>query len=481
MIEEGDIFGDGVNIAARLESIAQPGGICISDDTYRQIRGKLDVNFQDSGEQELKNIARPVRVYQLRPDSPTSAGKTATGGLALPDKPSITVLAFQNLSGDPEQEFFADGIAEEIITALSKAHWLFVIARNSSFTYKGKSVDVRQLGRELGVRYVLEGSVRKAGNRVRIIAQLIDATTGHHVWADRYDRALEDIFAVQDEITHSIIGAIAPGIVAAEIQRAHGKDIAELGDWERVMRAHWHVRQLTREDCLNAFRLMDEVLHRDPKNAMALADLAFNWHFAAIFGWTSKPFPEAMEQMGDAGRRAVAADDQDATAHTSLAVYELFSNRHDDAIRRLHRAIALDPNSSFARGYLGVAYSFGGEPDRSLPAIEEAMRLSPRDYLMVIWHTVNAWSHLHAEHYAEAMNCANKAIEFNPNFPDSYWTLAAAAAHLGRMSEARAALAGFVQLLPGLTLGDPRLIRPFRRPTDCERVLSGLRKAGLLD
>ena len=477
MIEEGDIFGDGVNIAARLESIAQPGGICISDDTYRQIRGKLDVNFQDSGEQELKNIARPVRVYQLRPDSPTSAGKMSADGLALPDKPSIAVLAFQNLSGDPEQEFFADGIAEEIITALSKAHWLFVIARNSSFTYKGKSVDVRQLGRELGVRYVLEGSVRKAGNRVRITAQLIDAADGHQVWADRYDRALEDIFAVQDEITHSIIGAIAPGIVAAEIQRVQRKDAAELGQWERVMRAHWHVRQLKREDCLEAFRMIDEVLQRDPKNAMALADLAFNWHWAALFGWTTEP--EAMERMADAGRRAVAADDQDAMAHTSLAVYELFSNRHDDAIRRLHRAIALDPNSSFARGYLGVAYSFGGEPDRSLAALEEAIRLSPRDYLMVIWYTASAWSHLHAERFAEAVHCAKQAIEFNPAFPDPYGVLTASAAHLESMAEARAGLDSLVRLLPGLTLGDPRLVRPFRRPEDRERFLSGLRKAGL--
>ncbi len=217
MIEDEDIFGDGVNIAARLEGIAQPGGICISDDAYRQVRGKIDVSFQDSGEQELKNIARPVRVYQVRPEAPAAASKPAAGGLALPDKPSIAVLAFQNMSGDTEQEFFADGIAEDIITALSKAHWLFVIARNSSFSYKGKSVDVREVGRDLGVRYVLEGSVRKAGNRVRITAQLVDATSGHHVWAERYDRALEDIFAVQDEITRSIIGAIAPGIVAAEI------------------------------------------------------------------------------------------------------------------------------------------------------------------------------------------------------------------------------------------------------------------------
>lgn len=480
MIEEDDIFGDGVNIAARLESIAQPGGICISDDAYRQMRGKIDVNFQDSGEQELKNIARPVRVYQLRPEATTAAAKPARG-LALPDKPSIAVLAFQNMSGDVEQEFFADGIAEDIITALSKARWLFVIARNSSFSYKGKSVDVREVGRDLGVRYVLEGSVRKAGNRVRITAQLIDATSGHHVWAERYDRALEDIFAVQDEITRSIIGAIAPGIVAAEIQRTHGKDAAELGQWERVMRAHWHVWRFTREDCLEAFHLIEEALKSDPKNPLALADLSFNWHFGGLFGWTREPTAEAMEKGGEAARRAIAAEDSDAMAQTALAVYELFYNRHDDAIVRITRATELDPNSSLARGYLGTALSFGGEPDRSIAAIEEAKRLSPRDYLRVIWHTVAAWSHLHAERFAEAIACAKQAIEVNPAFPDSHGILAAAAAHLGHAVDAQAGLAGFVQLLPGLTLRDPRLIRPFRRAVDRERFLNGLRKAGLPD
>ena len=480
MIEDDDIFGDGVNIAARLESIAQPGGICISDDAYRQVRGKVDVNFQDSGEQELKNIARPVRVYQLRPEAATAAAEPASG-LALPDKPSIAVLAFQNMSGDVEQEFFADGIAEDIITALSKAHWLFVIARNSSFSYKGKSVDVREVGRDLGVRYVLEGSVRKAGNRVRITAQLIDATSGHHVWAERYDRALEDIFAVQDEITRSIIGAIAPGIVAAEIQRTRGKEAAQLGQWERVMRAHWHVWRFTREDCREAFRLTDEILRRDPNNALALADLSFNWHFGGVFGWTTEPIANAMEKSGDAARRAVAAEDRDATAQAALAVYEVFSNRHDDAIKRLMRAIELDPNSSLARGQLGVALSFGGEPDRSIAALEDAKRLSPRDYLMVIWHAVDAWSHLHAERFADAMACAKQAIEFNPAFPDSHGILAAAAAHLGQMTEAQAGLAEFVRLLPELTLSDPRLIRPFRRPADRERFLAGLRKAGLAE
>jgi adenylate cyclase len=301
IIEDGDIFGEGVNIAARLENIAQPGGICISDDAYRQVRGKLEVNFQDSGEQELKNIARPVRVYQLRPGASTG-DKLSAGGLALPDKPSIAVLAFQNMGGDTEHEFFADGIAEDIITALSKSHWLFVIARNSSFTYKGKSVDVRQVGRELGVRYVLEGSVRKSANRVRITAQLVDATTGHHVWADRYDRSLEDIFVVQDEITHSIIGAIAPGIVAAEIRRTQGKDAAELGQWERTVRAHWHAHRFTREDCHEAFHLLGEVLQRDPNNALALADLAFNWHMGGFFGWIDEPIPVAMERVSEAAR-----------------------------------------------------------------------------------------------------------------------------------------------------------------------------------
>lgn len=479
IIEDDDIFGDGVNIAARLEGIAQPGGICISDDTHRQIRDKLDATFQDSGEQELKNIARPVRVYQLRPDSPEPARNTFRSGLVLPDKPSIAVLAFQNMSGDAEQEFFADGIAEDIITALSKLRWLFVIARNSSFTYKGKSVDVRQVGRDLGVRYVLEGSVRKAGNRVRITAQLIDAATGHHVWADRYERALEDIFAVQDEITHSIIGAIAPGIVAAEIQRTQGKDAAELGQWERVMRAHWHVQRFTRDDCLEAIRLLQELLQHDPHNALALADLAYNWHMGGFFGWTKEAVPEAMAKMGLAARRAVACDHQDATAQTALGLYELFTSLHDQAIRRLTRATELDPNSSFARGNLGVAYAFAGETDAAIAALEEATRLSPRDYLAVIWHTASAWAYLNASRFAESMESARKAIESNPNFPDSHGTLAAAAAHLGRTPEARAGLDGYARLLPGLTLDDPRLIRPFRRPPDQERFLEGLRKAGL--
>jgi adenylate cyclase len=489
--QDGDLMGDGVNIAARLEGIALPGAICISEDAYRQVKARLDMAVSDLGATRLKNIADPIRVYslqvgvaaetkptlQIEPDLPPAPPVA----LALPDKPSIAVLAFHNMSGDIDQEFFADGIAEDIITALSKARWLFVVARNSSFTYKGKSTDMRQVGRELGVRYIVEGSVRKSGNRVRITAQLIDANGGHHVWAERYDRALEDIFAVQDEITQNITGAIAPGIVAAEIERTQGRSVTELGQWERVMRAHWHVQRFTRKDCNDAMPLIEEVLRSDPTNVMALADLAYNWHMGGLFGWLEQPLPETMDRMGEAARRAVAADDRDATAQTTLAMSELFGNQHDDAIRRLQRAIDLDPNSSFARGYLGTACAFGGLPDGALLALQEAMRLSPRDYLTVIWHTCCAWSHLSAGRLAETVKCAKQAIDFNPSFPDSHATLAAAAGHLGQATEAKAGLDGMLRLLPGLTLSDPRLIRPFRREEDRQRFLGGLSKAGMPD
>jgi adenylate cyclase len=486
IIDDNDIFGDGVNIAARLEGIAEPGGVCISDDAQRQIRGKVDFVYNDLGLQTLKNITEPMRAWHMRLGSdavsllPLHSSAVPAQTLVLPDKPSIAVLAFQNMSGDAEQEYFADGIAEDIITTLSKSRWLFVIARNSSFTYKGHAVDIKQVGRELGVRYVLEGSVRKAGNRLRITGQLVEAATGSHLWAERYDRAVEDIFAVQDEITHSIIGAIAPGILAAEIQRSQGKEAAELGQWERLMRAHWHIRRFTREDSSEAIRLLDELLRRQPDNALALADLAFSLHFAALFGWTDRP-AAAKARMSEAARRAVASDEQEAAAHTSLAIHELFLGQHDNAIRRLLRAIELDPNSTFARGYLGAAYAFGGECDRAIENVQEAIRLSPRDFLMVVWFTVSAWAYLSAEKFEQAADCGRRAIDCNPAFPDAHGTFAVASAYLGQMADARAGLEEFMRLMPGLVAGDERLIRPFRRPADRARFLDGLRKAGLPD
>jgi adenylate cyclase len=476
LIQSGDIFGDGVNIAARLEGIAAVGGICLSDDAYRQVRGKLEAVVEDGGEQELKNIARPIRVYRVR----TGAEMRPTA-LIRPNKPSIAVLAFRNMSGDPKQEFFADGIAEEIITTLSKFNWLFVIARSSSFTYKDKPADVRQIGRELGVRYVLEGSVRKSAKRVRISAQLVDTSDGRHVWAERYDRAQEDIFAIQDEMTHHIVGAIAPGIVAAEIRRTLGKQAAELGQWERLMRAHWHVNRKTRDDNEEAIPLLEEIVRNEPNNALALTDLAHAWLNGALFGWSQVPVPVARQASLQYARRAVTADDQDGLAHAMLAICEAFAGLPlDGAMQRIQRALELDPNSSFAYMTLGLIHAWnGGEYKAAIEAFHEAMRLSPRDFLTVAFHVGIAWAYLSAGKFEEAAESATNAIEANPSYPISHAAYAATCAHLGRTAEAKAALAEFMRLQPGVTLRDERAKRPFRLAIDQERWRLGLRMAGL--
>ena len=472
---DGTIYGDGVNIAARLEHLAAPGGVAVSDAVHGAIRTRLALTFVNKGESEVKNLGS-LHWYEVRAGSPVAEPRPRT--VTRRDRPSVAVLPFANMSGDAEQEYFADGISEDIITELSRFHSLFVIARNSSFTYRGQAIDVRKVAKDLNVRYVLEGSVRRAGQRIRVTAQLVDATTAHHVWADRYDRDLLDLFAVQDEITRAIIGAIAPGIVMAEIQHSQSKTPAELDTWDRLMRAHWHIRRFTRDDFNEARRLIEELLRDEPNNAVALGDLAFSLHFAAIFGWVESP-AAALARMGELAARAVESDDQDAAAHTSLAIHELFMGRHDDALRRLARAIELNPNSSFAHGYVGVAHAFGGEPDRALESVQEAMRLSPRDLLMVIWRVVEGWAHLSAERFDRAAEGARLAIAWNASFADAHAILASALGHAGRLDEARTALQECLRHLPGLTLGDPRLIRPFRRDADRQRFLDGLRKAGL--
>jgi len=474
---DGSIYGDGVNIAARLEGLAQPGGITVSDAVQGAVRNRLAVTFVDLGEREVKNMGS-LRAYELKVASPPpDAGQPA---IARRDRPSVAVLPFANMSGDSEQEYFADGISEDVITELSRFHSIFVIARNSSFTYRGQAIDVRKVAKDLGVRYVLEGSVRRAGTTIRVTAQLIDATSGRHVWAERYDRALVDLFAVQDEITRSIIGSIAPGIVMAEIQHSKGKTAAELDTWDRIMRAHWHIRRFTAVDFREACRLLDELLAHEPDNAVALGDLAFSLHFAAIFGWTDS-LPAAMARMGELAQRAVESDDQDASAHTSLAIHELFSGRHDAALQRLRRATELNPNSSFAHGYVGVVHAFGGEHELALETVQEAIRLSPRDLLMVVWRIVEAWAHLAAERFDKAADSARQAIAWNTGFSDAHAVLASALGHAGRLDEARIALGECMRQFPGVTLRDPRLTRPFRRPADQLRFLEGLRKAGLAE
>jgi adenylate cyclase len=485
IVEDGDIFGDGVNIAARLEALADPGGICVSRVVRDQVRDKLDFSFEDMGEQQVKNIARPLRIHRIDLGSPNALPSADAPNIeavppprAAPRKPSIAVLPFANMSGDPEQEYFSEGVTEDIITNLSRNRAFFVISRSTSFTYKGPAVDIGKVARELSVRYVLEGSVRRAGNRVRITAQLIDAETGHHLWADRYDRELADVFAVQDEIAQSIVGAISPGIISAEIRHAQHKDPSQLDAWDRTVRAHWHIRRFTQSDLAEARWLLEEAIALDPTNSMAFADLAFACHFEAVFGWGNGP-AESYARLGEAARKAVATDDSDAMAHTSLAIFDLFSGRHQEARRRLGRALDLDPNSMFARGYLGVSYAFGGDYDAALTNLDEAMRLSPRGPLLVIWHLGKGWAALLAGRDEEAVEYTTQAAEANPEFPDIYAVLAAANGHLGRAGPAHAALEQLSRRMPTLTVGDERLNRPFARAGDQQRFLTGLSKAGL--
>ena len=420
------------------------------------------------------SFVAPVR----RVASVGAADAITASARPVAQKPSIAVLPFFNMSGDPEQEYFSEGITEEIITNLSRNRAFFVISRSTSFTYKGPAVNVGKVSRELGVRYVVEGSVRRAGNRVRITAQLIDAETGHHLWADRYDREVVDVFAVQDEIAQSTAGALVPGIISAEIRHAQLKDPGQLGAWDRTVRAHWHIRRFTQSDLTEARRLLEEAVALDPTNSMALADLAFARHFEAVFGWGDGP-AESHARLGEAARKAVAADDSDAMAHTSLAIYDLFSGCHEEARRRLRRALDLDPNSMFARGYLGISYAFSGDYDRALTDLEEAMRLSPRGPLLVIWLLSKGWAALLAGRDEEAVEYATQAAEANPEFPDIYAVLASTNGHLGKGDPARAALDQLSRRMPDLTVDDERLSRPFARAGDRERFLTGLRKAGL--
>ena len=375
VVENDDIFGDGVNIAARLEGLAEPGGICVSARVREDAAGKLDLAFEDIGEQELKNITRPVRVFRI-----AAAQKPASkSALALPDKPSLAVLPFQNLSGDPEQEYFVDGVVEEIITAISRLPWLFVIARNSSFAYKGKSPDLRQVGRELGVRYVLEGSLRKAGNRVRITGQLIDTTTDAHIWADRFDGALDDIFELQDQVASSVVGAIEPKLRQSEIERARRKPTESLDAWDLYLRALALRYQYTEESMREAISLLERALAIDPSYAPA----------AALIGCCRlNQKAHSLGQVSDAeigeavrlARRAIEAgkDDRDALWMAAHAL-SFFTGEHVTAANVVDRALTLNPNSAHAWLVRGMISNMQERPDQAIAAVEHGMRLSPLD------------------------------------------------------------------------------------------------------
>lgn len=397
---------------------------------------------------------------------------------SVPEKPTIAVLPFQNMSGDADQDYFVDGIAEDIITALSRVHWFFVISRNTSFTYRGVTVEAKRVAEELGVRYVIEGSVRKAGNKVRITAQLIDAGFDHQLWAERYDRAVEDIFAVQDEITERIIASVAPGILAAEMRRAHRKDVETLDAWDRIMRAHWHLSRFTMEDNGEARRLLTEAAQIEANSALALGDLAMIHAWDAVWGWGVSR-DQSLAAAGEAARRAVAVDDGNVWGHIALGLVDLFSQRIDQAVRRLERAIELSPNDPSAHGYLGLTRALSGDYELATSELDKATRLSPRDPFLAVWCMSRAIAAFTAARYEEAIDWARKSIDENPRFAGAHRVLTASFGQLGWLDEAKAALEGLLRQMPGSTLKATRQQVPMRRREDLERYLDGLRKAGV--
>ncbi len=475
-----DIYGDGVNVAARLEALAEPGGIYVSRVVHDQVRDKLSFSFEDMGEQTVKNIARPVGIHRIQlgeQAAPTkSAGASSKPELSISDRPALAVLPFANMSGDPEQEYFADGISEDIITALSKLRWFFVIARNSSFNYKGKAVDVKRAARELGVRYVLEGSVRKGGNRVRITAQLIDASTGNHIWADHYDGELSDIFALQDEITKKVVTAIEPKLLEAEGLRSQSRSPEDLGAWDMVIRANSLFWRLSKGEIETAIEMLQRAVERYPEYAPAHSLLAF---VLLVSGYMGSRLTEAqLQQATTHAARAVDLDDSDPSAHLARGFAAFMQRQTNMAAAEFHRALSLNPNLAAAHGYLGWALAFDGQTDLASAHLEEAMRMSPHDPQNAIFNTGLAIVHYFAGRYPEAVECSRKALQLRSTFTAGYRIHVASLAQAGMIDEAREALARLKEQHPDLSIAWIEQNVPYTSSA-MARFLEGMRKAGL--
>lgn len=478
---DGDLMGDGVNIAARLEGVAAPGAIALSEDAYRQVRSRIDLSVSDLGATHLKNIAEPIRVYSLQVGAPAaalaSAPQTAAPSLALPDRPSIAVLPFQNMGGDPEQEYFADGMVEDIITGLSRINWLFVIARNSSFVYKGKAVDVKQVGRELGVRYVLEGSVRKGGNKLRITGQLIEAGTGTHLWADRYDGALEDVFELQDKITETVIGVIEPNLRSAEIERARRKPPENLDAYDLYLRAMPHLASMMPEDASKAGGLFEQALALDPDYAVVHAYLAWVYEMRVARGG----FSETDLAAGMRHARAAivhGADDPTALAIASLVLLHL-GRDFPAASNAVTRALELNGSCAIAYFFGSHINAFCGETATARDYARRGLRLSPFDALAWIGHQSLGLADLRERRYDEAAMHFGKAMQINPRFSYIYLEQATALALAGRLDEAKAAAKRLLELEPNFSSAAIIGFLSFVRPELTEAWTAGLKAAGL--
>ena len=472
---DGDLMGDGVNIAARIEGIADPGGISLSHAAYEQVRDKVAQNFVDRGEQSLKNIARPIRVYALaRAEAAPEAGKPG------PPHLSIVVLPFTNIGGDPEQDYFVDGVTESLTTDLSRIAGSFVIARNTAFTFKGKPNDVKQIGRELNVRYVLEGSVQRGGNRMRVNVQLIDAETGNHLWAERFDKPLADLFDMQDEIVARLARQLDAELVAAEARRAERAPDPDAMDLYFQGTACWHKGQ-SQEILTQARGYFERALARDPGNVDALLGAAWTDAMRGIF-FLSDDRAQHLAAAETAATKVLSLAPNHAFAHFVLGCVQIFTNRVTQGIAEAERALALDRNLANAHAFIGAGKAFAGRAEETEAHVQEALRLSPRDSFAYQWMARVAANKLNLAADAEAAQWARRSIEANRNYPLAHFWLAAALAQLGRLDEARQALQPGLELAPGFTLARYRAGVQSDNPTylaQRERIIEGMRKAGV--
>jgi adenylate cyclase len=480
--DDNDIYGDGVNVAARLEALAEPGGICVSRNVHDQVRDKLSFGFEDMGEQTVKNIARPIGVHRisLAETAPlvNPAAVASKPEPASSNRPSIAVLPFANMSGDPEQEYFADGISEDIITSLSKLRWFFVIARNSSFAYKGKAVDVKRAARELGVRYVLEGSVRKGGNRVRITAQLIDAATGNHIWADRYDGDLTDIFALQDEITKKVVAAIEPKLLEAEGIRSQNRSPEDLDAWDMVIQANSLFWRLTKTEGDAAIAILRRAVERYPDYGPAHSMMAFMLLVSGRLAWALADLEAQIREAEVLATRAVSLDNSDPWAHLALGFVAYTKRSTDEAVEEFQRALELNPNFAAAHGYMGLALALAGRCEEAIAHSELAIRMSPHDPQNAVFNVALAAAYYLEGRFTEAVSFGRKAIQQRPEFGGGHRIYVSSLAQAGQIDAARAALQRLKELQPSMSIAWMQRYVPYTENV-MPKFLDGMRKAGL--
>ncbi len=484
IVEAGDIFGDGVNKAARLEALAEPGSVYVSEIVYGQVAGKVDFDFEDLGPQTLKNISQPMRVYRMAGATADRTGDRSAGDSAIAasppgfdDRRAVAVLPFANFSGDPEQEYFADGITEDIITMLAGWRAFPVIARNSTFAYKGKTVDIKKVGQELGARYVLEGSVRKSGRRVRVTAQLIQADTGHHLMAERYDRDLTDLFELQDEITTAIAGAIEPELLKFERDRIADQPQHNENAYEFYQRGMWHHYRHNKQDNIEAQADFRRALAIDPQYPQAMAALAIGVLNAAYLRWAEDAERNYAESFKLA-QCAVGLDGRYPNAHFALGGACMWTRRADRAIAAFREAINLNPSFAAAHAILGQMFIYIGEPEKTIPLVEKGIRLSPHDPRLFIWLSAVAVAHYQLRHYEQAVEVGRRAWALNRNWPVGLRYVVAGLGRLGRIEEAQPALAELKTLDTSLAFVEGTLTRLYIDRAGVDHILDGLRKAG---